>query len=287
MRGLLVFCVCFQISLGGYSAGSAPIQNAEYVTVVKVLQDGDKAIIRRQNGQLWMIEKGAGAISLWRYEGKPVLIHSPGLFCGVGSKLLLPEISQEARIWNAEQLGDMPLSGGGTFVPDADGVAETARAIGQALHALKYYEPTSDDLTKRDIMRALEKFQKANNVDTVGNIGSKTLAKLAEQILRQQGDQPEALMLSLTLVRSALQMQGTLSQNVPTGRSAGSTSETFITSVSRSGAVVQLADGSVYEVDALGQIKSMLWLPSQKVLHLPSGLCNLTTGHAVSAKRLK
>jgi hypothetical protein len=55
----------------------------------------------RSNGNVYLINKGVGCLSLWRYEGKRVLIDSPGLFLGVGSKLLIPDANQECRIWNS------------------------------------------------------------------------------------------------------------------------------------------------------------------------------------------
>jgi hypothetical protein len=66
------------------------------------MDSDNKAIIRRQGGDTYLIEYGVGVISIWRYEGKVVLIHSPGLFCGVGSSIILPENDQKARIWSAE-----------------------------------------------------------------------------------------------------------------------------------------------------------------------------------------
>lgn len=102
-RLLVVACAAV---LGFLSNSVESFAGTEYVTVVKVLQDDDKGIIQRKNGERWLIEKGVGARSFWRYEGKSVLIHSPGLFCGVGSKLILANDDQEARIWNAERLSD-------------------------------------------------------------------------------------------------------------------------------------------------------------------------------------
>lgn len=77
----------------------------EYVTLIKILENDDHAIIERKSGERWHIEKGTGALSLWRFEGKQIIIDSPGIFCGVGSQVILPEMSQQARIWNAEQVG--------------------------------------------------------------------------------------------------------------------------------------------------------------------------------------
>lgn len=63
-----------------------------------------KAVIQRRNTETFLIEYGVGVLSIWRYEGREVFIYSPGLFCGVGATLILPEDRQQARIWNAQQL---------------------------------------------------------------------------------------------------------------------------------------------------------------------------------------
>lgn len=81
---------------------------SEYVTVVSVPDNGDKAVIQRANGEQWLIEKGIGAMSLWRYANKNVIISSPGLFCGIGSQLIIAEADQKARIWDAELLTGTP-----------------------------------------------------------------------------------------------------------------------------------------------------------------------------------
>jgi len=51
---------------------------AEYVLVQKVIDD--QAIIIRLNGAVYLIDKGIGCLSLWRYEGRRVIIDSPGIF---------------------------------------------------------------------------------------------------------------------------------------------------------------------------------------------------------------
>lgn len=70
--------------------------------------DFDKALIFRENGEAWILEKGVGCLSLDFYEGRSILVYSPGLFAGVGSKIILPDRDQECRIWNAEFLGINP-----------------------------------------------------------------------------------------------------------------------------------------------------------------------------------
>jgi len=98
----------------------------EFVTLIKIFENNDIGIIKRSNGELWKIEKGIGALSFWRFEGKEILIHSPGLFCGIGSKVILPDANQEAKIWNAE----LVESGSPAELPEnSDTAAEESTAI--------------------------------------------------------------------------------------------------------------------------------------------------------------
>jgi len=85
------------------SITSSPVES---VAIVKVLADDYKAIIQRKNGDQYLIQYGIGVLSIWRYEGRSAVVESPGLFLGVGSKLILPESDQTARIWNAARIGD-------------------------------------------------------------------------------------------------------------------------------------------------------------------------------------
>lgn len=75
---------------------------SEYVLVVKILEDDDKAIVQRRNGDQYLIEKGIGCLSLFRYEGKLVVINSPGLFAGIGSHLIIPDRDQTCKIWDSD-----------------------------------------------------------------------------------------------------------------------------------------------------------------------------------------
>jgi hypothetical protein len=67
-----------------------------------------------------LIEKGIGTLSFWHYEGKQILIYSPGLFCGIGSKVILPDVGQQARIWNAEPIALAGRSQNGASVAVGD-----------------------------------------------------------------------------------------------------------------------------------------------------------------------
>jgi hypothetical protein len=64
-----------------------------------------RLIVIRANGEAWLIEYGVGCISMWRYEGHNILIYSPGLFAGIGSRIILPDQGQDCRIWYREYLG--------------------------------------------------------------------------------------------------------------------------------------------------------------------------------------
>lgn len=81
-----------------YSYGT----NIEVVLVVGILDNPDEAIIQRRSGEFYFVEKSFGCYSLWRYEGKEVLVLSPGLFLGLGSTIILANEAQECRVLRSE-----------------------------------------------------------------------------------------------------------------------------------------------------------------------------------------
>jgi hypothetical protein len=257
----------------------------ELVTLVKVLQDDDKGIIERRNGERWLVEKGVGARTFWRYEGRQVLITSPGRFCGPGSRLIIPDTDQEARIVSAEMLTEGTATSVGR--PVAAGGADAGRAVVLALTTLSYLDSSSTDEAKKDPIAALTRFQTDNKIGETNGAGPKTLTKLAELVLKERGDNPEALDLAQALIAAARQMKGATPVRPAFGRSADELTETHIISVTASGAVIRLADGSAYEVDGIDQIKSAMWLPTQNVIKKPGALINLENGESVNASLLK
>jgi hypothetical protein len=74
-------------------------QSDEQVTVRTVTTD--QAIVIRSDGAAYLIKKGAGCPSLRRYEGKQVVLSGPALFPSAGSRLIIPELGQECRIFNS------------------------------------------------------------------------------------------------------------------------------------------------------------------------------------------
>lgn len=161
---------------------------AEYVYVQKTIDD--QAIIVRQNGDAYLIEKGVGCLSLWRYEGKIVLINSPGVFLGIGSELLIPDLGQKCRIWNSEYL-------------DSTGT------------------PSPPGAPKRPIPKT------------------------------------------------------------------GCTDKHWIQSKSDDGSIIILEDGTVWQVDMVDRVDSMLWLSIEDVIICGRTMINLSNGEKAGVVRLK
>ncbi len=134
-------------------AGSAAQGAVEAVFVKKVMDD--RAIIIRANGEVYLIEKGVGCLSLWRFEGRRVYVSSPRQFLGVGSRLLIPDADQQCRIWSSELLGSelvrpsyQPPSVSPPGSPSS-GSDKTVLAIQKALKILEYDVATDGVLTEK------------------------------------------------------------------------------------------------------------------------------------------
>lgn len=82
---------------------SANSATTEYLHLYKVLNNS--AIVVRSNGEIFNVEYGVGCISLSRFEGRSVLVSSPGIILGIGSSLILSDVDQKCRIWSSEPLG--------------------------------------------------------------------------------------------------------------------------------------------------------------------------------------
>lgn len=191
MKTLQAWLIVWAMALSTAFAGT------EYVTVFKVLDDDDKGIIERRNGERWLIEKGVGALSFWRFEGKKVLIQSPGLFCGVGSKLILPDVGQEARIWNAEQID----SGGANAAVSSEPSDSELTVLG--LTYLGYYSSDSPDKNKSDAVLALKAFQKRSGIAQTGKISSETQLALSKAVSSRKPVTKQSLALATLLLNSA------------------------------------------------------------------------------------
>ena len=98
----------YQMNTAGLGGGMATPGigggGTESVLLVKHLDSANKVIVRRRNGDSYILDYGIGALSMSRYEGRQILINSPGLFAGIGSSIILPGDGQTAKIWSQSPL---------------------------------------------------------------------------------------------------------------------------------------------------------------------------------------
>jgi hypothetical protein len=178
-------------------AVSAPVfAGAESVLLVKVLQDDDKLIIQRRNGDRWMITKGIGALSTYRYEGRMVIINSPGMFCGIGSSLVLVDEGQEARIWDAEEIG----SGGAlpsVPLPSVSVPSSAADRVAAALTLFGLHQPGGNPLA------ALNKYQSLRKLPVEAKFTPTLFFAIAKDLLALRPATPLNAALAQSLAADA------------------------------------------------------------------------------------
>jgi len=104
IRGAKLALLLVASLLGSQTAAMARIL-VEEVYLARIEPNADRAIIARANGQTYVVEKGAGCASLWRYEGGGVLIISPGRFLNFGARLSIPDARQQCSVWKASGIG--------------------------------------------------------------------------------------------------------------------------------------------------------------------------------------
>lgn len=250
------------IFLVGAALSSIPArsdaQKAEYVLVKKLMENDDKGIVTRANGEEYLIEKGVGCLSFWRFEGKRVLVTYSGVFGGVGSRLVLPDVDQSCRLWTVEQLTT-------TATPTTID-AESSSDIAVALQLLGFSAQTS-------LSAAIATFQRSSRITANGVAGSETRVALSKALADSFPRNLVALQLAVRLLRSP--REGTCEEGH------------WIQSVSSDGETVKLEDGSLWQVDAIGRIYTMLWLPVQKVMVCGSTFIHLPSGRRVQVLRLR
>jgi hypothetical protein len=260
MKWLLVsglVCIGTLASSGPSEAGS------EWVYVSEVLSDGDQAIIIRRSGESYLIEKGIGCLSLWRSEGKQVLVTSPGLFLGVGSELVLPDQDQQCRIWSAEAL-DIVRPQDEPREPTSSPVEKGILAVQSVLTRLGYDPGSVDGVWGPKTETALRQFQEAVGLPATGRIDQQTAQALAGKL-------------------GAPQTSGTTALRPSSGCVEGH----WVSQVMAGGGVVELEDGSLWQIDPVDKIDSMLWLPPEAIIACDSALINTDTGDRVSAVRVR
>jgi hypothetical protein len=188
MRNLLLLIL--------FAVSSPVFAGAESVLLVKVLQDDDKLIIQRRNGDRWMITKGIGALSTYRYEGRMVIINSPGLFCGIGSSLVLVDEGQEARIWDAEEIG----SGGAlpsVPLPSVPLPSSAADRVAAALTLFGLHQPGGNPLA------ALNKYQSLRKLPVEAKFTPTLFFAMAKDLLALRPATPLNAALAQSLAADA------------------------------------------------------------------------------------
>lgn len=257
---------------------------AEEVYVAKVMNDDDNAIIVRGNGEAHLIEKGVGCLSLWRYEGKRVLIISPGIFLGIGSRLLIPEAGQECRIWDSKELGTW--SG---FVPrlptmpKVTATSQTIQYVQLALNLLNYNPGPPDGLLGTKTSDAIKAFQQNKGITPTGELSSQTYLALGMAVYQARPIDPEALRLAINLLTLAKGAQIGRRQYRTTGCEEGH----WISSISSGGEIVILEDRSVWQVDSVDTIDTSLWLPTEDIIICGNTMINVDNGEKVGVSRLR
>lgn len=293
LRGLALVAIASMLAVGPAVAATETVQ------VTKAMDD--KAIITRRNGESYLIEKGVGCLSLWRYEGKTVLIVSPGLFLGVGSRLLIPELDQECRIWNSERLSG-PVAPSPRVRRPAPSPAPTAPTkpatsdsnavitIQRALRLVGYDPGPADRAMGERTASALEKFGASKGHPLTEEGLPKTLMALALDVVAKNPNSEDALQVSLDLItllsgRSTGATSSPMTPHAPLGSDCDDGH--WVASVSSGGEIVKLEDGSIWEISVIDRIDTMLWLVTEEITICGSRLINTDTGDAVDATRLR
>jgi len=282
-KGFLAFLIVF-LSLflnGEYRSG------VEEVFVAKIMKLGDEAIIVRNNGEAYLIEKGIGCISLWRYEGKKVLIHSPGLFLGIGSKLIIPELDQECRIWNSEYLGvwesATQIKGHLSSLKINPDDATAIEIVQSSLKILGFYSDTIDGILEEKTISAIKSFQEGKNITPSGKLDTQTYMALSTALYEKFPNDLIALKNAISL----LELAKSKSSNSIKLPSIINQDSHWISSISDDGRVIILEDGSIWEVASIDRIYTRLWLRFENVIIYGNIMINVDNGEKVSVTRIR
>ena len=104
---------CFAAILLTFLLPSPSRADAERVVLRSAMKD--QLVVVRKDGTAYVVEKGMGCLSVAQYEGRQVVIDSPGRFLGVGARLLLPEAEQDCQIWRARAVDPSAVNASAFF----------------------------------------------------------------------------------------------------------------------------------------------------------------------------
>jgi len=260
----------------------------ESVRVAKVLDDDDKTIIVRRNGESYLIEKGVGCLSLRRFEAKEVLIVSSGLFLGIGSRLLIPDADQECRIWDSERVSNdssrstRPSSQREAPSGDSSGLGGDVAilAVQKALKIVGLDPGIASAEVNDETREAFRRYRVSKGFPQSNHGNKMTLLTLAVEVL-EKGPARDSVQLATQLESLA----GGVGSS--TGSKSGCVDGHWVQSVLSDGEIVKLEDSSLWQIDAFDNIDTMLWLPTEEVVVCESTLINTDNGDKVTARRLR
>jgi hypothetical protein len=108
-----------------------------------------------------------------------------------------------------------------------------------------------------------------------------SLLSLAIDVLNKEPPPPDALPVANGLYQAS---KGSSANRSP---SSACIEGHWISSVMGDGKLIKLEDGSIWEVDSVDTVDSMLWLPTEEILICGERLIKTDDGEKVRAKRLK
>ena len=152
-------------------------------------------MLKRSNGEFWLVEKGAGAGSAFTYEGRPVVVIYPGSFCGPGSTIYLVHDGQEAPITAAKQIA--PNSVAISMVNLPVGQAER---VAYALALLGIHKHGANPVV------ALSRYQSIRQLPVEPRFTSKLCYALATDLVKITPLTPTNVALAESLVGEAKMM---------------------------------------------------------------------------------
>lgn len=172
---------------------SLAFAGAESVLLVKILQDNDKLLIQRRNGEQWIVTRGIGNMAIYRYEGRQVVINSPGMFCGLNSSLLLVEGGHEYKILDAEEIGS-----GGIPLPLIPLPPALGDKVAMAFSLLGLHTPGVDPVV------TLKKYQALRKLPVESKYTPELLSALVRDLLMIRPASPWTTALAQALAAEAV-----------------------------------------------------------------------------------
>jgi hypothetical protein len=176
-------------------------------------------------------------------------------------------------VWNAEPLGARQGRSGrdAGLPPEVDSSPRSPIAPLQAmLNALGYNAGAEDGVFRPNTKSAVAAFQRDQGLPETGEPDAQTVSTLSAR-MNATGAAPTSPWQP--------------SDHHP---STGCHSGHWVTEVLSGGEIVQLEDGSVWEIDDIGRIDTTLWLPTEDVFVCDDGhLMNADIGDTVGATRIR